>query len=110
MGRAQSPHPATSELPARSQLSPDKQNGFGTNRELQASQRQEVIWLAWNFIKLWVELHGGREGPQQKASIHWSGEIAERGKKEEQHPCVCGCQQEQSPQLFAIKNAECVHF
>lgn len=33
-----------------------------------------------------------------------------KGKREEQHPCVCGCQQEQSPQLFAIKNAECVHF
>lgn len=46
----------------------------------------------------------------KKASIHWSGKIAERGKKEEQHPCVYGCQQEQSPQLFAIKNAERVHF
>lgn len=32
------------------------------------------------------------------------------GEKEEQHPCVYGCQREQSPQLFAIKNAEHVHF
>lgn len=32
------------------------------------------------------------------------------GEKEEQHPCVCWCQQEQSSQLFAIKHAECVHF
>lgn len=30
-------------LPGRPQLSPDMQNGFGTHRGLQASQRQEVI-------------------------------------------------------------------
>lgn len=110
MGREQSPHPATSELPACSQLSPDVQNGFGTHRELQAGQRQEVIWLAWNFIKLWVELHGGRESLSKRPPFIDQARLQKGGKKEEQHPCVCGCQQEQSPQLFAIKNAECVHF
>lgn len=39
----QSPHPGTSELPACSQLPPDVQKNSGTYRELQASQRQEVI-------------------------------------------------------------------
>lgn len=97
--------------------SPDMQNGSGTHRELQASQRQEVIWLAWNFIKLWVELHGGRERLSKRPPFIDQGRL-QRGeekekkkkrKKNEQHPCVWGCQWEQSPQLFAIRNAEHVH-
>lgn len=78
--------------------------------ELQSSQRQEVIWLAWNFIKLWVELHGRRESLSKRPPFIDQARLQQRGGKKKQHPCVWGCQQEQSPQLFAIKNAECVHF
>lgn len=52
---AWSPHPATSEsaLSTLAELLWDTQGN--------SSKRQEVIWLAWNFIKLWVELDGGTE-------------------------------------------------
>lgn len=87
--------------------SPDMQNGSGTHRELQASQRQEVIWLAWNFIKLWVELHGGRERLSKRPPFIDQGRLQrgeEKEKKKEKkktnNTLVCEAASGNSPHSF----------
>lgn len=53
-------------------------------------KRQEVIWLAWNFIKLWVELHGVKDSLSKKPPFIDQARL-QTGEKAEQHPYVCGC-------------------